>query len=120
MALTKKQAELDVDKWLKSEQAGHDLCGDFEFCAMCDKTLENPCAKAYDAMKKAAKPAAKKKTTRELIPSESKTDYVCCAIYYGRNCVGYWYLVFVVVHWWGRHNIHQHERIFIRNWCGKW
>ena len=73
MALTKKQAELDVDKWLKSEQAGHDLCGDFDFCAKCDKTAENPCAKAYDAMKKSAKktasaekkPAAKKTATRK-------------------------------------------------------
>ncbi len=67
MALTKKQAELDVDKWLKSEQAGHDLCGDFDFCAKCDKTAENPCAKAYDAMKKSAakKPAAKKATAKK-------------------------------------------------------
>ncbi len=73
MALTKKQAELDVDKWLKSEQAGHDLCGDFEFCAMCDKTLENPCAKAYDAMKKAAKPAAKKRTTARKTATKKAT-----------------------------------------------
>ena len=37
MALTKKQSELDVDKWLKSEEAGHDMCGEFEFCTYCDK-----------------------------------------------------------------------------------
>ena len=67
MALTKKQAELDVDKWLKSEEAGRDLCGEFDFCANCDKDAENPCAKAYSDAKKAApkktaaaKPAAKK------------------------------------------------------------
>lgn len=73
MALTKKQAELDVDKWLKSEQAGHDLCGDFDFCAKCDKTAENPCAKAYDAMKKSAakKPAAKKVAAKK--PAAEKT-----------------------------------------------
>lgn len=73
MALTKKQAELDVDKWLKSEQAGHDLCGDFDFCAKCDKTAENPCAKAYDAMKKSAakKPAAKKAAAKK--PAAEKT-----------------------------------------------
>lgn len=73
MALTKKQAELDVDKWLKSEQAGRDLCGDFDFCAKCDKTAENPCAKAYDAMKKSAakKPAAKKAAAKK--PAAEKT-----------------------------------------------
>ena len=74
MALTKKQAELDVDKWLKSEQAGHDLCGDFDFCANCDKTAENPCAKAYDAMKKsAAKKPAAKKPAAEKKPAAKKS-----------------------------------------------
>lgn len=51
-ALSEKQAEMDVDKWLKSEQAGHDMCGEFAFCAKCNKDDENPCAKAYEAMKK--------------------------------------------------------------------
>ncbi|HIV64008.1 MAG TPA: hypothetical protein H9693_04545 [Firmicutes bacterium] len=65
MALTKKQAELDVSKWLKSEEAGHDLCGEFDFCAKCDKELENPCAKALDAYKKAAKEAKAPKAKAE-------------------------------------------------------
>ena len=30
MTLTNRQSELDVEKWLKSEKAGRDLCGDFE------------------------------------------------------------------------------------------
>ena len=55
MAITKKQTELDVSKWLKSEEAGHDMCGEFDFCAYCDKEVENPCAKAFDACRKAAK-----------------------------------------------------------------
>ena len=63
MAITKKQSELDVDKWLKSEEAGHDMCGEFEFCTYCDKELENPCAKAFDARKKAEK-ATKPATAR--------------------------------------------------------
>ncbi|MBQ7227792.1 MAG: hypothetical protein IJX05_05280 [Clostridia bacterium] len=79
MALTKKQAELDVNKWLKSEEAGHDLCGEFDFCANCDKEKENPCAKAYDAFKKANKPAPKKRTCKakaeaEVVATEVKTE----------------------------------------------
>ena len=47
MAITKKQQQLDVMKWKKSEELGADACGTFDFCEMCDKTLENPCDKAY-------------------------------------------------------------------------
>lgn len=42
----KLQGVIDVDKWLKSEQAGKDLCGDSDYCAYCDKSEENPCAHA--------------------------------------------------------------------------
>lgn len=62
MTLTNRQSELDVEKWLKSEKAGRDLCGDFEFCALCDKDAENPCATAYEKMKKSA---PKKRMTRK-------------------------------------------------------
>ena len=58
MAITKKQQELDLRKWKKSEEMGEDACGTFDYCAECDKTLENPCDKAYrkfHAGKKAAK-----------------------------------------------------------------
>ncbi len=63
MAITKKQQELDLRKWKKSEEMGEDACGTFDYCAECDKTLENPCDKAYrkfHAGKKASKeePAA--------------------------------------------------------------
>ena len=44
-----KQTELDVKKWLDSERAGIDTCGSYEYCAKCDKSLENPCASAYEA-----------------------------------------------------------------------
>lgn len=62
MTLTNRQSEMDVEKWLKSEKAGRDLCGDFEFCALCDKDAENPCATAYEKMKKSA---PEKRTTRK-------------------------------------------------------
>lgn len=83
-ALSEKQAEMDVDKWLKSEQAGHDMCGEFSFCAKCNKEDENPCAKAYEAMKKeniaalkaekekAAKAAEKPKTQKTAAKRTTK------------------------------------------------
>lgn len=77
MAISKKQAELDVDKWLKSESAGHDLCGDFEFCAACKKELDNPCAAAYDAFYtpvKTAKKTASKSTAKAQKPSAEKSS----------------------------------------------
>lgn len=63
MALTKKQKELDLIKWNKSMELGKDACGSFDYCAHCDKSLENPCDRAY---KKAhAKPAVKKETAEK-------------------------------------------------------
>ncbi len=65
MAITKKQQELDVAKWLKSEELGADACGTFDYCVKCDKNKENPCEKAYVAFNK--KPTAKKS-----LPAEAK------------------------------------------------
>ena len=58
MAVSKKQQELDLLKWKKSEEIGADACGTFDYCVKCDKKKENPCEKAYTAFNK--KPAAKK------------------------------------------------------------
>ena len=63
MALSKKQQELDLLKWKKSEEIGADACGTFDYCAKCDKTKENPCDKAYTAFNK--KPTAKKTATKK-------------------------------------------------------
>ena len=62
MALTKKQKELDIVKWEKSIALGKDACGTFDYCVKCDKSLENPCDKAYKKFnaKPVSKPAAKK------------------------------------------------------------
>ena len=62
MAVSKKQQELDLLKWQKSEELGADACGTFDYCAKCDKTKENPCEKAFKAFNK--KPAAKKMATK--------------------------------------------------------
>ncbi len=63
MAITKKQQELDLAKWLKSEEMGADACGSFDYCVKCDKSLENPCEKAFNAFNK--KPVAKKATAKK-------------------------------------------------------
>ena len=67
MALTKKQKELDVIKWEKSIAMGVDACGTFDYCAVCDKSLENPCDKAYTKFNKKAadKPAVKKTVAKK-------------------------------------------------------
>ena len=47
MAITKKQQQLDLRKWYKSEKLGVDACGTFDYCVKCNKNKENPCSKAY-------------------------------------------------------------------------
>ena len=65
MAVSKKQQELDLLKWKKSEEIGTDACGTFDYCVKCDKTKENPCDKAYTAFNK--KPAAKKPAVKKPV-----------------------------------------------------
>ena len=67
MAITKRQAELDKIKWIKSEQQGSDACGTFDYCVKCNKNLENPCDKAYQKFNK--KPV-KKTTTKSTAKAE--------------------------------------------------
>ena len=62
MKLEVEQKRLDEEKWLKSEQAGRDVCGEFEYCAICDKAHAYPCANALSKAKKPAKKTCVKKT----------------------------------------------------------
>jgi hypothetical protein len=57
MALTLKQRQqkLDLQKWVDSKRNGKDMCGEYDFCQFCDKSLQYPCAKAYNKMQKANK-----------------------------------------------------------------
>jgi hypothetical protein len=59
MALTLKQRQqkLDLQKWVDSKRNGKDMCGEYDFCQLCDKSVEYPCAKAYNKMQKANKKA---------------------------------------------------------------
>ncbi len=74
MALTKKQQELDEMKWKKSEELGADACGTFDFCEKCDKTLENPCDKAYRKFH-----AGKKTEKAESKPAKAAKSAPKCA-----------------------------------------
>ncbi len=54
--IAKMQQEIDVQKYCASYDLGFDLCGFYgSFCAYCDKSLENPCAKAFVKMRDAKK-----------------------------------------------------------------
>ena len=48
MSTLEKQNEFDKKKWEDSLAAGHDTCGEYDYCAKCNKSHEYPCAKAYD------------------------------------------------------------------------
>lgn len=46
MDLRKKQNEFDKVKWFESIRVGADTCGEYDFCAYCDKREKYPCARA--------------------------------------------------------------------------
>jgi len=52
MSIEERQKEMDMKKWLKSEELGHDACGEFDYCSHCDKTNTYPCATAFDLFQK--------------------------------------------------------------------
>ncbi len=72
MTLAEKQKVLDEEKWIKSEQEGRDVCGEYAYCKFCDKNLSNPCATALSktekkpAKKTCAKKACEKKATKKV------------------------------------------------------
>lgn len=56
------QQKIDYNKWLESEKLHKDMCGSYDFCHYCDKSLTNPCAHAVDAIEKALKETVYRKT----------------------------------------------------------
>ena len=46
MTLKEEQRRFDDLKWFDSIKAGEDKCGSYEFCAVCNKSLTYPCARA--------------------------------------------------------------------------
>jgi len=49
MDYSKKQAELDIQKWIDSENNCHDTCGEYNYCCKCNKNEAYPCACAYES-----------------------------------------------------------------------
>lgn len=41
-----EQSKIDVAKWQESYDCGEDKCGSYEYCVLCHKEEEYPCAKA--------------------------------------------------------------------------
>ncbi len=72
MELKELQEKLDAEKWLASEKAGKDVCGEFDYCAKCDKEAQYPCAAAYTAFA-AEKTEAKSAEKAEVKPA-AKTE----------------------------------------------
>lgn len=67
-----KQDELDVKKWLESERKGGDTCGEYDYCACCDKNADYPCAVAAEKSAKAAKSSAAKKPAAKKTAAAAK------------------------------------------------
>ena len=67
MDYSKKQSELDVMKWYDSEVKNYDTCGEYNYCANCNKSEAYPCAYAYEKytnLAKAIKSSTKSTTTK--------------------------------------------------------
>ncbi len=61
------QRDIDLEKWLDSEAAGRDTCGEYEFCAFCDKSVKNPCGTAYKKMREKEENEAEKAQYVEFV-----------------------------------------------------
>ena len=48
MDYSKKQNELDIQKWIDSETKSYDTCGEYSYCCKCNKSESYPCACAYE------------------------------------------------------------------------
>lgn len=69
MNYSKKQSELDVMKWYDSEVKNYDTCGEYNYCANCNKSEAYPCAYAYERftnLAKSIKSTTKNATTKKL------------------------------------------------------
>ncbi len=77
MNKVERQNDLDIKKWIDSEQKGYDCCGSYDYCAKCDKQVDYPCAVAYDAFNakaKAEKKPAAKKVAKKAEKVEAKAE----------------------------------------------
>lgn len=72
MDYSKKQAELDLVKWIDSETKNYDTCGEYSYCSNCNKECAYPCAYAYEKFTNANK-ISKPKATKTIKTTAKKT-----------------------------------------------
>lgn len=65
------QAKLDEQKWNDSVANHRDMCGDYDYCAFCDKSVALPCASAYEEMNK---PKVVEKPQPAVVEKEEEQD----------------------------------------------
>lgn len=65
------QAKLDEQKWNDSVINHRDMCGGYDYCAFCDKSVALPCASAYEEMNK---PKVVEKPQPAVVEKEEKQD----------------------------------------------
>lgn len=76
MEYSRKQKQLDVKKWVDSEIKGYDTCGEYDYCASCNRSEKHPCAKAYEIYTAASKLTKDTTTTKK---TTAKTTKATCA-----------------------------------------
>lgn len=64
------QGMIDLKKWYDSEVNGHDMCGSYDFCRFCDKSISLPCATAYE--KANGQPPVKQPTEQPVAQSAER------------------------------------------------
>lgn len=62
------QSQLDQLKWVDSVNNHRDMCGEYPFCAFCDKSILYPCATAY--LKSKEKPVLRR-TSKPLVRDDN-------------------------------------------------
>ncbi len=65
------QAKLDEQKWNDSVTNHRDMCGGYDYCAFCDKSVALPCASAYEEMNK---PKVVEKPQPAVVEKEEEQD----------------------------------------------
>ena len=73
MDFSKKQQQLDTKKWVDSELKGTDTCGEYKYCAYCNKDEAFPCAYAYEKFSAISKLAKEAKTTTKKTTASKTT-----------------------------------------------
>ena len=70
--MDKIQKEIDIKKWLESEEVNLDLCGTYPFCKYCNKELENPCSHAIKKMNEVEKEEKEKDNEVNVVKKKKK------------------------------------------------